>query len=218
MLKHLQYEVEINNPHRVLTGNHSFETGLTAITGQNGKGKSMKLEMVEFALFGTEALRGKMDDYKKLEVNMRFEINAHTWVIQRGKTKAALIEEHKDAEGAVFGETKASGTKAVNAKILELFGYSSSVFRVANLCNQGKIEELGDMKPTARKQLVDETVGLTVLDQLVAFIDEERKRLSTGIKAIEGILVEPQLPEDPKTGPSEAWKVKRDQMQQQMRQ
>jgi DNA repair exonuclease SbcCD ATPase subunit len=112
--------------------------------------------------------------------------------VTRTKSNAKLMKI--DAEGS---RDIASGTKPVNAKIEELFGYSSDVFRMANVCNQGKIEELGDMKPTARKQLIDETVGLNVLDELTDFIDEERKRLGTGIKAIESFLVAPVAPVEP---------------------
>lgn len=197
MLKHLQYKVEFDKPARTLENVMSFDSGLTAITGANGNGKSMILEMIQFLMFGNAALRGKADDYKSIEGNLRFIVKGETWIVTRSKTKAILMQVFHHEDGSSFSETKASGTKPVNAKIKELFGYSYDVFKVANVANQGKIEELGDKKPTERKQLVDETVGLNVLDDLSSFIDDERKRLSSGIKAVESFLVVPQQPENP---------------------
>jgi exonuclease SbcC len=211
MLNQLQYNVRIKKPSGQiieLKANHSFQDGLTAITGPNGKGKSFNLEMVAFLLHGTEALRGKMDDYEMLDGQLDFQLKGRVLRVNRTKSKATLKE--------LLGDTVvdlASGSKPVNAKIIELFGYSSAVFNVANLCNQGKIEELGDMKPTARKQLVDETIGLNVLDELTVFIDEERKRINGGIKAVEGILIAPQEPVHPGTAhDSAAYKQSLDQL------
>ncbi len=196
MLKYLKYKIDFLVPAKTLTAEHTFTTGLTGIVGPNGKGKSMNLEMIQFALHGTEALRGKKEGYGKIDVNLIFELKGRLFAVTRTKTNATLTETYQDGEVMKLIPL-ASGTKVVDAKIDELFGYSSDVFRVANVCNQGKIEELGEMKPTARKQLIDETVGLNVLDDLQVFIDDERKRLSTGIKAIEGFLVAPTAPVAP---------------------
>lgn len=207
MIKQLRYKVTFRNPVKTLEGNHTFETGMTAITGKNGNGKSFILEMIQFLLHGTEALRGKADDYEVLEGELDFEVKGRTLRVARTKSKATLKELIE--EGVL---DLASGTKAVNGKIAEIFGYSSSVFRVANVCNQGKIEELGNMLPTARKRLVDETIGLNVLDEVAEFIDGKRKDLATGIKAIEGFLVAPVKPESIKEygHDSDFYKTERD--------
>lgn len=190
MIKQLRYKVTFRTTGKTLEGNIAFQEGMTAITGKNGNGKSMVLEMIQFALHGNKALRGKADDYEVLESELDFEVKGKTLRIARSKTKATLKEL---IDGAATD--LASGTKAVNLKIVELFGYSADVFQVANACNQGKIEELGNMLPTERKRLVDETIGLNVLDDVTAFIDDKRKSLSSGIKAIESILVAPVKPE-----------------------
>ncbi|WP_164040802.1 ATP-binding protein, partial [Serratia marcescens] len=41
-----------------------FSKGMTAITGPNENGKTLTLEMIEFLLFGSAALRGAAADYK----------------------------------------------------------------------------------------------------------------------------------------------------------
>lgn len=205
MLKQLKYKVTFRNPAKTLEGNYNFQTGMTAITGKNGKGKSFIMEMIQYLLHGTEALRGKADDYVELEGELDFELKGRDLRVTRDKRGAVLKElvegTFTTGEGVTTeqGGVKnlASGTKAVNLKIAELFGYSSKVFRVANACNQGKIEELGSMLPAERKRLVDETIGLNVLDAVTEFIDGKRKDLNTGIKAIESILVAPVEPVNP---------------------
>lgn len=215
MLTKLSYKVEIKNPAKTLEGKLDFTTGLTGIVGANGKGKSMVLEMIQYALFGTQALRGAMDGYAKIEVSLLLELKGQSYLVTRTKS-TALIQTAFVPEGSEVAklESLATGTKPVNAKIEELFGYSSDVFRIANVCNQGKIEELGDMKPTARKQLVDETVGLNSLDELGTFIDDERKRLKTGISTIEGMITIPIVPVNPGYDfESTYFKAERDRLQ-----
>lgn len=208
MLNQLRYKVTFRTPKKTLEGNHYFSEGMTGITGPNGQGKSFILEMVRFCLHGTEALRGKADDYEVLEASLDFVLKGRQLRAFRSRTKATL-KELVNTESVDL----ASGTKAVNLKIEELFGYSSDVFRMANICEQGKIEELGNMKPTERKRLVDETIGLSVLDDMTVFIDGKRKDLNVGISAIEGILVAPVEPQSPELSQdSAAYKLIRDDL------
>lgn len=189
MLNKLTYSVTFPNPQRTLSADIDFKEGHTGITGPNGKGKSMILEMIQYSLFGSEALRGKSEDYKNLRASLSFEINGQGYTVERTSSKAVLFSN----EGPI-----ASGTKPVNAKILDLFGYSYDVFKVANAANQGQIEELGNMKPAERKRMVDETIGLSVLDGLTEFITAKVRDVNAEVKACESMLhapVEPVQPE-----------------------
>lgn len=162
-----------------------FTKGLTGILGPNGSGKSLILEMVQYALWGSAALRGMADDYKGLQVSLVFEVNGVEYDIRRTTGNARLHQGETDI---------ASGTKGVNAAIRSLFGYSYDVFKMANAVNQGKIEELGDMLPTARKKLVDQTIGLDRMDTLGEWMGNEARELRAMITAAEKYLVEPTAP------------------------
>jgi predicted ATP-binding protein involved in virulence len=50
MFNHLVYSVTFANPARTFEQDIVFNEGLTAITGPNGKGKSLILEMIKYAL------------------------------------------------------------------------------------------------------------------------------------------------------------------------
>lgn len=164
-----------------------FQSGMTAILGPNGSGKSLIMEMVQYALWGSSALRGKADDYKGLIVNLTFEVKGIEYSVRRAGSTVRLSANNQDL---------ASGTKAVNPHIASLFGYSFEVFKMANAVNQGKIEELGEMLPTARKKLVDQTLGLDRLDTLSDWLADTAKGLRANITAAEKYLLAPIEPEE----------------------
>lgn len=169
-----------------------FKNGLTAITGLNGKGKSMIMEMVQFAYWGLAALRGVADDYKSLSVVHRFWVKDHPYTINRTIKSATLFSGHGDDK-----KPEATGTKIVNKAVADLFGYSMPVFQVANAVNQKQVDAFCAMLPTARKRLVDETIGLSALDGLNKWIDENVTGLRASIKARGEMLVAPVEPVKP---------------------
>lgn len=161
--------------HRDVT--FTFEKGLTAITGRNEAGKSLIAEMIRYALFGSAALRGTAEDYKKLHVELDFVVRGEPHSVVRKGSKAVLT-------GPV-GEI-ATGTREVNEAIRNLFGYTLKVFDVANACNQGAVEVLSDMKPAERKRMIDQTVGLEVFDALMARVSERLGGARKGLSILEG--------------------------------
>jgi DNA repair exonuclease SbcCD ATPase subunit len=170
----------------------NFEEGLTSITGRNGRGKSMIQEMVQFAYWGIAALRGVSSDYPELKVVLRSWIKNQPYTIERTITKAGLFAGHGDDKKQI-----ATGTKAVNIAVKELFGYSMAVFQVANAINQKKVDEFCAMLPTARKKLVDETIGLSALDDLGKWIGENELGVRSKIQARTELLREPVKPTEP---------------------
>jgi exonuclease SbcC len=165
----------------------TFENGLTGVIGPNESGKSLIVEMVRYALFGSKALRGKSEDYKKLHVELDFTVGGADYHVIRKGTKITL-------EG---GEQKVSGTKPVDEAIRKILGYDLNVFDVANACNQGNVEALSEMTPTARKAMVDKTVGLTVLDDLISFAGQEGNALKREAQGMGAGMVEPTSPVQP---------------------
>ena len=166
----------------------AFEKGLTGIIGPNESGKSLIVEMVRYALFGSKALRGKSEDYKKLHVELDFTVGDSEFTVVRKGVKVSLTGP----------DHQVSGTKPVDEAIRHILGYDLNVFDVANACNQGNIEALSDMTPTARKTMVDKTVGLTVLDDLIKFAGAEGNALKREAEAMSRGMVEPVEPEMPK--------------------
>ena len=188
MFKHLTYSNTFPNG-RTLAGSIDFTAGLTAVTGANESGKSFVMEMCRFGLWGSAALRGVAADYKTLDMALEFSVRDEEYRVERKGAVAKLF--HDDDQIAV-------GTKPVNAKIQEIFGYGMPVFDTANAVNQGEIEALGTMLPAARKKMVDQTIGLTVLDNLADWVGQQATSAAGEAEAVDRMLIaptEPVLPE-----------------------
>ena len=129
MIEQLEYSVRFPPNDRFPLGQFferklTFEGGVTLITGANEIGKTLNLEIIEFLLFGSAALRGKADDYKGLRGSGIFRIRGDRYKIERTARNAAITY----AEGGAEALTLAVGTKPVNARILQLLGYGLDVF------------------------------------------------------------------------------------------
>lgn len=188
MLASLKYEVTFPSTGRTLSGDFSFQKGFGAITGPNEAGKSVILEMIRFALFGTKALRGKSEDYKNLKVDLVFVVRGETYRSNRTIATAKLFRDGKEIT---------TGVRGVNNKIVELLGFGLQVFDVACVANQGDIEKLGAMLPTERKQMVDSVIGLSVIDELTKWCADEARSIASAVEGIEETLVEPEKPMEP---------------------
>jgi DNA repair exonuclease SbcCD ATPase subunit len=176
----------LDNCFRHFDRTFTFDKGLTGIVGPNESGKSLIVEMIRYALFGSAALRGKAEDYKGLHVELDFTIAGENFTVVRKGVKVTLE-----------GDRQASGTKPVNEAIRSILGYDLTVFDVANACNQGNIEALSDMQPAARKTMVDRTIGLDQLDGLIKLCGSEGNTLKREADAIRSTLVEPVQPVTP---------------------
>lgn len=178
----------IDNGFRHFNRTIEFDKGLTSITGPNESGKSLIVEFIRYALFGTPALRGPAEDYKKLHVELWFRLRGHEYHVVRKGTKVELHEDDTPL---------ASGTRPVNQAIIEKLGYDMAVFDVANSCNQGAIDALSKMKPTERKAMVDRTIGLDVLDDTIKFCGEQALLAKREVETLERSLVAPTFPVAP---------------------
>ena len=142
-----------------------FKDGVTAITGANGCGKSLLVEYMAFSLFGSVALRGKVSDYKNLEVITTLGIKRTFYSIHR-TTKDCTITNG-------VGEIICSGTKACNLKIITLLGYDYNVYKMGNYAEQLDILGLGKMKPSERKTALDRTLGIGIVDKLIKYTNDK---------------------------------------------
>lgn len=187
MLKKLHFSVTFPTTGRTIKDDHDFSKGLTAIVGPNERGKSVRLEMVRYALWGTKALRAPATEYKKLHVELDFSVNGDDYKVVRN-SNAKLFKGD---------EQIAAGTKPVNQKIIEIFGYDMLVFDMANNCMQGKVTELGEMTPAQRKAMVDQTIGLNAVDEVISQVGEKANAAKRAAEALEPEVVEPTEPEKP---------------------
>ena len=182
----------------------NFEGGLTVVTGPNGSGKSEILDMIRFALFGSGALRTPAPDYKKHRVVLTFGVRGVDYTVERSTANAKLLRE---------GDVLAVGTRPVNDRIRAIFGYDLTVFDTAHAVTQGALLELLSARPAERKRLVDQTLGLDGLANLITRCRAEASTLQGQVEALERVSPPPAEPVRPEGyRPSSVWMRRRDRV------
>lgn len=179
MLKKITLENFVKHKNREI----SFNKGSTLIVGANGKGKSLVLEAIRFVLFGSQALRGKLDEYDKTtRVKMDLTIKGKDVSIERSLNDCKLQIENESVVG----------TKACNKAIQKLLGYGLTVFDMGNCAKQEEVSRLGEMKPSERKQAVDQVLGIDLIDKLVRELQENVSLNKGKLEILEALCVEPE--------------------------
>lgn len=190
MINDLRYAVTFPTNGISLTGTHTFQPGITTISGRNGSGKSFIREMLRYGLFGKKALRGPASDYKTLDMSLSFQIGETKYHVTRGKREFLY-----DTEG---GEPIAVGADAVNKKIIDVLGFGLEVFDVVCAVNQKESERLTQLTPAKRKELIDDVVGLATQEAAEGACRKEalgyRREAETLMRVIKA-PVEPVKPE-----------------------
>lgn len=193
MINKLIFSVTFASTGKQIKGEHSFTEGMTVITGQNEQGKSLRIEMIRYAFFGTKALRAPLDAYKDLSTCLEIQVKGKTYKLRRTRQEASITDENDK----VLVRGARPVTDYVEQKIL---GYTMDVFDMTNACLQGQVENLMSKTPAERKRLVDKTIGLDVIDDVEKIVTETLSEFRGKIKALEEDVVEdlvpPILPED----------------------
>lgn len=192
MLKSLKYKVTFLSTGKTLLQNLTFQNGFGAIVGPNESGKSMIVEMIRYALFGTAALRGPLSDYEELEVELFLSIKDHDYKITRSLKSCFLYGKNERGYLPV-----AVGSKPVNLKVVQVLGFGMDVFDVSCVTLQGEVERLGSMRPADRKRMVDSVIGMSVIEDLGKLANDEANQHNRDAVNIEANLRKPEAPEKP---------------------
>lgn len=189
MLKSSRCSVVFPTNGLALSGEITFQPGVTAVVGRNGTGKTFKtIELWRYLLFGKKALRGPASDYKKLEAEGVVEIKGVEYLIKRTPKTEGLYQGD---------ETLAVGADAVNKKVIELLGFGLEVFDITNASVQKQSNRLTQLTPAKRKELIDEVCGLAQNEKAEKDCKEKAKLLKLEADVIRdnmAPLIEPTKP------------------------
>lgn len=160
------------------------KTGLTAVVGENGVGKTFQtIEATRWLLYGKAALRGMASDYKDSSALGELSIRGARYEISRGKQ-----EWLKNAEGVVL----AKGAEQVTAYVTELMGYGLEVFDICNAATQGNVQMLSKMRPAARKAIIDQVLRLTSAEAAEKMCREDAAGFRREVEALTKVLRTPR--------------------------
>lgn len=168
-----------------------FEAGLNMIRGENEGGKSLIFEAIDYALHGSVALRLPVSMYPtNLSASLETTISGTKYLIERTPKMATLTNLDS-------GELVAKGTKAVDQEIKKILGFNRNVFLVSNYSCQDAINQLSTLRPAERKKVIDNVVGLTAVEEVIA---EHKTELSALNKVLGGYQA--RLPESEPASPA----------------
>lgn len=188
MLASLTYTCEFPTTGRTFKNRLVFAPGLTAIVGRNEAGKSLVLEFIRFALFGKAALRGLSSDYRNLSVQLELVVKNEKWSIDRSGSGGEFL---------VNGTVVAVGHDAMNKEVPRRLGFGLDVFDIACCANQDELLALTQMKPTARRQMVDSLIGMDLLEEIEKLCKTEAKNQQTVAQTLLISMPTPIEPEKP---------------------
>ena len=155
------------------------ESGLIGIVGHNGAGKLSLLESIGWALYGTQAIRGKADGLTtigakgKCKVIMEFD---------HGEDGPYTVERTlKDAKLNMGGKEIAVMTSGVNSKIEKLLNMDYRAFYTSIFTKQGGLSSFTDMTASQRQETVERLLE-------VSKVKNARINIGTEARALENQL------------------------------
>lgn len=186
------HSLEIYNFRQHVESKFCFESGLTAIIGPNGAGKSTILEAIAFAMFGSQAIRGKIEDLRtrgvsKSEpvfVQLSFELESGIYRIERGLTDAKLFFGGQEAASV-------TGNSEVVLTITQLLGMNYKEFLAAYFTEQKGLEFLSGQRGAAeRERFIIKMMGLDRLENVHELLRQDRRVKKSELSGLEAGLGE----------------------------
>ncbi|MEO6779266.1 MAG: SMC family ATPase, partial [Gemmatimonadaceae bacterium] len=172
----------------------TFGTGITAIIGPNGSGKTTVLEAIAWALYGQPAIRGQRDGVRFLgagarapvEVELDFELGGHGYRIKRGLTTAALFLDGSDS-------AVANSISGVNELVARRMGMSRAEFFNTYFTGQKDLAVMAAMGTTERAQFLSRVLGYERLRAAQEIARETRRQIGSEIVGLRSAMPEPEL-------------------------
>ena len=172
----------------------TFESGITAIIGPNGSGKTTVLEAIAWALYGQPAIRGQRDGIRFLgagpraavEVELDFELGGHRYRVTRGLTTAAVYLDGSD-------QAVANSISAVNDLIARRMGMSRTEFFNTYFTGQKDLAVMAAMGTTERAQFLSRVLGYERLRSAQEIAREMRRKIGAEIAGLRSAMPEPEV-------------------------
>ncbi len=174
-----------------------FPDGLVGVIGTNGSGKTTIVEAIGFAIYGSRALRGRIEDVRtrtapaktgrgKKDQDLRVELTLeHDGVVFR------IERTLHEASIHIGGESQpvALGSRDVSARISAIVGMSYEEF-ISTYCTEQKgLEFLSGKKgATEREKFIVRMMGYDRLEEVQELIRGDRKEKRAVLTGYEASL------------------------------
>src|SRR3954464_8094092 len=162
-----------------------FSSGLTAIVGANGSGKSTILEAIAWALYGNPAARGRRESIRwmrapakaTVRVDLDFELGGHRYRVVRGLTGAELYLDRAPAPIA-------NSISGVSEVLRRRLGMTRDEFFNTYFTGQKELSVMASMGPTERGQFLSRLLGYERLRVAQEIARERRKAIAAEVLGV----------------------------------
>ncbi len=176
----------------------SFEgIHVACLCGDNGNGKSAILDAMTWALWGKtrassvqsvsedDLIRRSAED---MEVRFEFKLNDQMYRIvrRRKRGKPGDWQFAQAVEGGQYAAIGGGGSREVGRQIVQLLSMEYETFLASAYLQQGHADEFTRQKPTQRKQILGEILGLDQYDRLEAKAKERARDLKAIMDELDG--------------------------------
>jgi exonuclease SbcC len=156
------------------------ESGLIGIVGHNGAGKSSMLESIGWALYGTQAIRGKADGLTTIGAKGKCKV---VMEFDHGEDGPYLVERTlKDAKLKSGGKEIAVMTSGVNSKIEKLLNMDYRAFYTSIFTKQGGLSSFTDMTASQRQETVERLLEVSKVKDARISIGAEARALENQLQ------------------------------------
>ena len=163
-----------------------FDKGINVLHGKNSSGKSTVIEMLNYSLFGSVALRSAISTYAKdFEVEAQLIINNLTYKINRTVKDSQLYLYDTESNKFLI---LATGITPVNEYMKGLLTYDYKIFSLTNFCKQHDLLKLTSCSPTELVNLIEVVSGLDSSYKLLVSLKESRKEAKAVVKSLTSTL------------------------------
>ncbi|WP_138006922.1 DNA double-strand break repair ATPase Rad50 [Halalkalirubrum salinum] len=149
-------------------GTIKLRDGVTVIHGVNGSGKSSLLEAVFFALYGSKALDGTLNDVMtngadESTIELGFVHNGDEYEIRRELKRSGDRVSTRTCvlEGP---DVSIDGARDVREFVTELLRMDAEAFVNCAYVQQGEVNKLINATPAQRQRMIDDLLQLGVLE------------------------------------------------------
>jgi DNA repair exonuclease SbcCD ATPase subunit len=157
--------IKLTNFRKHKTLELEFAEGMVAVRGNNEAGKSTLNEAIQYALFGSAALRTNFSDtvtYGEAESTLKVECNAvlggRAVTFKRGKSGAEVTEN---------GNVIVTGQKECTIFAANLMGADAAAASNLLIANQGSLRGVLEQGPKATSTFVEQLANFDLFDTLI---------------------------------------------------
>ena len=163
------------------------------MTGDNGHGKSTLLDAITWAVWGQTRAKN-IDDVVRLgqidaEVEFEFELENQRYRVIRKRSlrtragQSSLELQGFDAAANRYQAISGNSIRDTEAKIVQLLHMNYDTFINSVFILQGRADEFTTRRPTERKRILAEILGLSIFDELEVRARASRNELDQDVKA-----------------------------------